>query len=725
MIREIVLSLVLTLDAIGSELKLESSPVTINFESTPSWHIQSIKYSTNTFRITPSEPFPLYQLEWLENGKLESLTSFQGRVISASKLQDTIKILFSHEKQKVQIECRVWTFKDGASKEGIARGGLIWDANFRNDSKVGKPGIFRYPGIAIQKSAQPLQTVLSIADGVRIYDTFNKLKEGESRNWEYPGLMSSQMTAWFNKSDGVVLFTADSAGYYKCFRIMRYHEHIIPTFEHIVVGNDGSTFSLPYRTVLAPFQGGWEEAADVYRNWAIKQFWCRKTIREKGMPRVIANPSFFLCNHIRLDKGKSVVDQSPFIPHLSEAYQLALKMPITNLFFSWEKNGPWVAPDYFPPYPNEDTFRKMSGLIHNQGNQTMVFLSGLYATLEKTPRAGAPFYRLPKGMLDSLRASAIVGRDMKILTLGIAQEGTGHKWILCPATNAAREQILNGVQKSLDLKVDVIQVDQVVGGGVPPCFNVAHGHPLAGSNKLAQGFSSILRQAHEKTFAHGAALSLEEPGEFFIPNLDIVHAREYMEGAWPREGNGSDGIPLFSYLYHDYLLGYGGDAQLVSNPENLVMAIYQQVTNLLAGRLPAGAIWMQVPDYDSLGQKLQKVLVEVASIWQSEAKDFLMLGQARSLSYNFPDHPVSYNYRGHFHQFNIPTILIKAYSFENQEIVLFINSTSGSQTLSLKSLDNSKNLMIIWPIGRAGKPLDISKPFPIGSNEVVILRRDK
>ena len=699
----------------ASELKLESSASGLVLESTPSWHIQSINFRGSGYQISPREAFPLYQLEWLENGKLESLNSFQARVLSASKIRDTLKIHFSHDKQQVQIECLAWSTKDG----------LTWDASFQNDSKGGKAAIFRYPGIAMSKSAEPLQAVLSIADGVRIRDAFDKLQEGESRDWDYPGLMSSQMTAWYDKTGGAVLYAADSAGYYKRFRVIRYHDHIVPTFEHIVVGNTGPRFSLPYKTVLAPFKGGWEDAAEVYRNWAIKQPWCRKTIREKGLPASVATPSFILCSHIRLSRAESAIDESLAIPQVGEAYRQALKMPITNLFFSWEKNGPWVAPDYFPPYPSADAFGKMSGSIHAKGNQTMIYLSGLYVTLEKSPRHGAPAYTLPSRLQDSLRAGAIVGRDLKILTEGSPKEGTGRKWVLCPATRAARDQIVNGVQKALDLKVDMIQIDQVVGGGVPPCFQEAHGHPWAGSNKVTLAFADILRQAHDRTYAKGAALSLEEPGEFFIPYMDIVHTREYMEGFWPREGKGVEGIALFSYLYHDYLLGYGGDAQLLSGPENATMAMYEQAINLLAGRYPAGALWMKVPDYKTLEPQLQKVLVEIAAIWQSEARDFLIMGQVRPLRYTFPEHPVSFDVRGHRHQFTIPTILSKAYRHGNQEIALFINSTLESQPLDLKSLANSKNLKTIWPPDKVGKPLDVSRPVPIASYQILILRRDK
>ena len=39
--------------------------------------------------------------------------------------------------------------------------------------------------------------------------------------------------------------------------------------------------------------------------------------------------------------------------------------------------------------------------------------------------------------------------------------------------------------------------------------------------------------------------------------------------------------------------------------------------------------------------QLQKALVEIAAIWRSGARDFLMMGQARPVPHAFREHPVS------------------------------------------------------------------------------------
>jgi hypothetical protein len=90
------------------------------------------------------------------------------------------------------------------------------------------------------------------------------------------------------------------------------------------------------------------------------------------------------------------------------------------------------------------------------------------------------------------------------------------------------------------------------------------------------------------------------------------------------------------------------------------------IPGLVAGRFPAGALWMRIPAYAQLDSGLQ-------SVWG--------------------------------------------------EIALFFNSTLTDQSLNPASWRGSKNLEAIWPPDRAGKPLDASKPLTIASHRILILRR--
>ncbi len=72
--------------------------------------------------------------------------------------------------------------------------------------------------------------------------------------------------------------------------------------------------------------------------------------------------------------------------------------------------------------------------------------------------------------------------------------------------------------------------------------------------------------------------------------------REYTEGYWYRDGAGAVGIPLFTYLYHEYAIGYGGDsANIGPRGVNTAWNVRCHAVNLVTGKTPGAATWMS-PD---------------------------------------------------------------------------------------------------------------------------------
>jgi hypothetical protein len=189
-------------------------------------------------------------------------------------------------------------------------------------------------------------------------------------------------------------------------------------------------------------------------------------------------------------------------------------------------------------------------------------------------------------------ASAICGTDGQPQRWGKPDADVGEHAQICPATPLARELLLGATLECQRLGIDCVQADQIVGGGMPPCYSAKHGHPPGGGNWLAQSlyriFDEVRREGkkRDKNFA----FAIEEPGEFFIPVLDTYHARDYQQGRWPRDGAGVIGVPLFTHVYHEFMHGYGGDSCGVSTAPSS-MALYQQAMNLICGKAPGVAVW--------------------------------------------------------------------------------------------------------------------------------------
>jgi hypothetical protein len=255
-----------------------------------------------------------------------------------------------------------------------------------------------------------------------------------------------------------------------------------------------------------------------------------------------------------------------------------------------------------------------------------VFLSGLKWTLRKTQGADAPFDDTAEFERRGA-ADAICGVDGRPQQWGAPDRDVGEHAQICAATPLGREILMGAALECQRLGIDCVQADQIVGGGLPPCFSAKHGHPPGGGNwcaaALCKIFSDIRREGkkRDKDFA----FAIEEPAEFFIPVLDTYHARDYAQGRWPRDG-GVIGVPLFTHVYHEFMHGCGGDSCGVSTNASPT-ALYQQAMNLVCGKAPGVAVWTRPYDPAATHPLQARMLRSHFELWNGPAREFLVFGR--------------------------------------------------------------------------------------------------
>ena len=591
--------------------------------------------------------------------------------------------------------------------------------------------IIRTPGLAVPLAGDggASSALLPVADGEVIGDLAAALRDGEIRGWNYPGMASAQMMALYDARGGVVLWAADATGQFKRLALRRAGGDALAYFEHVTVHLKGPRVTVPYPVRIAAFEGGWERAADRYREWAGAQPWCARRQEARVGPEALRAPSFFLGVNVREAKGSAAIDRSAAIPAYAAAWSRGLGLPVTAVLLSWEKHGPWISPDAFPPYGGDAAFASLVGGLHGAGNHAMMYLSGLNVTMEKSARNGAPAFRLPDSETARLRPAAIVDPGGAVHIEGTATgDGIGKHAVLCPGTPQARQLLEGGLDRSLALGADIVQVDQIPGGGTPPCFASSHGHPPGGGATAFEGLARILmtmRRRLEKTHP-AAAISLEEPGELFLQHVDLTHCRDYMQGLWPRDGHGSTGVPLFAYLYHDYGLGYGGDsAPIATRGEDPRLALYAQAMNLAAGRLPAAAVWMKMIAWDDVHPALAAFMKDAAGLWSSDAGRYLKSGRIIDLGVDPGRQEVAGKAGNATWRFAAPALMARG--FELQDGVrglLYINATDASRTTRLDfgpGRDGARAVSI-WPA--AGTAVVAGAERTLKPREILFLRTE-
>jgi len=472
----------------------------------------------------------------------------------------------------------------------------------------------------------------------------NPSQNRADRQFPYPGTASLQMLAAFDPAAGLMLAARDTAGFTKSFCTRRDKNCLELSIAHYANQTATAEWDLGYDVTLAGLgkAGGpitWESAADLYRQWAVRQPWCRQTtvqrVQSGDIPKWLIEPTLVVTFALRgqMPDGK-LGNRLPLLVEQVNRWGKLVDAPVTSLVMAWEKLDSWVTPDYFPPYGGEAEFTGAMRQLHRDGHHSMVFLSGLHWTLHKS-LAGPdrPSVEIDQEAEFNRRGRPWAISDAKGETLvsGKPDAGVGQTATICAGTALARAMLVGTGLRCQQMGIDCVQIDQIVGGGMKACLHPEHGHP-AGGNWCSQALYRIFEELRRSGKARDPkfAFSIEEPCEFYLPLLDTYHARDLHQGRWPRSGAGVLGVPLFTHVYHAYAAGYGSEGCYVSEKPSK-LAMYQLGMNLVCGKVPAVALWGRWCEPEKLDPPQQRLLRAHLSLWRGAAAPFLTYGERVAL----------------------------------------------------------------------------------------------
>jgi len=132
---------------------------------------------------------------------------------------------------------------------------------------------------------------------------------------------------------------------------------------------------------------------------------------------------------------------------------------------------------------------------------------------------------------------------------------------LCRATRFTNDTISAISQRCVKAGYTVIHWDQVTGGGASQayCLSPNHGHPPGYGRWIHTSLVAMYERLRKDCagLSPDFALSMEEPGELYIPYLQTIQSRPYvLTPEFPIRAPMAEAVPLFMYLYHDYLSGW-------------------------------------------------------------------------------------------------------------------------------------------------------------------------
>ena len=453
-----------------------------------------------------------------------------------------------------------------------------------------------------------------------------------SLGWSFPGDQSVQFFSYQDRTAGVYLASMDAVGYGRALRISkRNNERYLLYQEYRLPEEAEAQWQSPYEVALGVTSGTWQQTADLYKEWAVRQPWCARTVSQRDdIPDSWKRGPCIHTVEVRTYDGDRLCGGSyyPKLPDHLRLLRERIDGPVVPMLAGWENHRRWTAGDYFPVF-DEANARRAIGELRQDGFSPFVFLSGLCYTFNNEGRDGS----LVPGA-DRYLDSFVIDKETGKPKPGVLNESSGqstwkrHSYSFCPAAPGSKEFFRSVIDQLHGLGIDIVQMDQTTSGAGGVCYSTAHGHPPGPGPYQAVAFRELLRDLREygRSLSPQFLLFHEELHEELIPYLDGFHTREYKERYWYRGAPGARGIPLFSYLYHEYAVAYGGDSAGVSKAQNPNL-VRQHAVNLVTGKTPGVSVWSGQQAMADAHPDQIKMLRNHSHLLKTEARQFLMLGR--------------------------------------------------------------------------------------------------
>jgi len=313
----------------------------------------------------------------------------------------------------------------------------------------------------------------------------------------------------------------------------------------------GIDYTQPFDIVTRAYTGSWYDGARIYREWALKQKWAsagpvaqRKDVAERF-------------------KRIAVWVRTPAEPEeavkAARAAREFFRVSTANHWYVWHKiRFDDDYPNYFPP---KDGFKQAVAEMNRMRVWPMPYING----------------RLWDTDTDNFQTT---GR--KYCTKNERGEpyievyGSGEKLAaMCPATRVWQDTIGDIVWRLVDeYGVAGVYIDQVGAAAPRLCMDPGHGHPLGGGDWWVRGYEAMLSRLR-------ARIKKAHPDAFLTTESNAEPYMRFFDGYLMCNSTRPDLIPLFSAVYHDWILTFGRYA-FPSDLERHPDAFYTKIGQLFA-----------------------------------------------------------------------------------------------------------------------------------------------
>ncbi len=315
---------------------------------------------------------------------------------------------------------------------------------------------------------------------------------------------------------------------------------------HLPVVTPGSNraFALPYGGTVRRFDGGWYEAARIYRAWARTQPWASAN-RAKDRTRL---------RDIALWMWQRGASEG--VVGAAERFQDETGLPPAVDWYWWHKI-PYDThyPFFWPPREGEAAFRAAIARMKKRGIFSQVYTNGASWDCDDPSWA-------TDGGLEGARHEERGGSFLAYRYNVFTKHRLGH---MCGEAPKFQDHFAKLAAKLADCGLDGLYMDQIGCLCFGSCWNPAHGHAPGGGRTMTDGFRNLFRRIRREN--PGLLLSTEEPNEEYIEDVDhVICLRQNPERAEQRGWQTHEAVPVYQTLHHGETTLFGSFAILDGRP---------------------------------------------------------------------------------------------------------------------------------------------------------------
>lgn len=376
----------------------------------------------------------------------------------------------------------------------------------------------------------------------------------------YPGFCQMQFMAAYKDGRGVYFSAVDDRHTPKAVEWERLDDKEVRLSLQTFCGDltDGA-WRPKFHYALRPYEGGWMEACEFYRDWV------------RGLPgfeKPPKRPKWMYDSPVNLiypvrgegqDHGRNL-RPNRYFPYMNampavEKYGKLLDSKIMALLMHWEGTAPWAPPYVWPPMGGEEALAKFRDALHARGDLLGVYCSGTAWTLISSI--------LPKYSQERMYADENLGRHMMRgpkgeITATICNGHDAQKlgYDMCLTEDWSIRTVDDEVGKMARFGIDYCQFfDQNLGGGWLLCYAKHHKHPPIPGAWATDAMVALQRRICASAGAHGMTLGCEAAAATpYVPTVFYNDSRPMI----PLMFFGKP-VPAVAFVFHEWTCNFSGN----------------------------------------------------------------------------------------------------------------------------------------------------------------------